>query len=161
MAKAKFKRGAKKTRKRVNSEAASHFGVEPFTQIDATEVREAGVGPEEPGGKSFGAAGIRRTIRIASPVRRWDDPLRNLLIQRLASAASTSVRRRFGPRILRSAQTLRSATVKCSRNGLAFTMRSRLVRPVKSALAITSAASELSGAESIATAPAPPAKWAK
>jgi len=78
-----------------------------------------------------------------------------------SAAASSSVRRRFGPRILRSAQPLRSATVKCSRNGLAFINRSRLVRPVESAFAITSAASELSGAESMATAPAAPAKWAK
>ena len=63
-----------------------------------------------------------------------------------------------GTRILRSAQILRSATVRRSRNGLALTIFSRLVRP---ALAITEAASASSSADKIATAPAPPAKCAK
>jgi hypothetical protein len=51
-------------------------------------------------------------------------------------------------RILRSAQFLRSATVKRSRNGFALTSFSRLVRPVASALAMVEAASASSSAES-------------
>ena len=49
MAKAKLKRGAKKARKRVRAvKPPVTSAVEPFTEIDATEVREAGAGPEEP-----------------------------------------------------------------------------------------------------------------
>src|SRR6266436_2364699 len=65
------------------------------------------------------------------------------------------------PRILRSTQLLRSATVKPSRNGLALTIFSRVVRPVASALAMMEAASAFSGAERIASAPARPAKCDK
>jgi hypothetical protein len=43
--------------------------------------------------------------------------------------------------ILRSAQFLRSATVKLARNGFAVTIISRVVRPVESAFAIVVAAS--------------------
>src|SRR5262249_20449569 len=59
---------------------------------------------------------------------------------------------------LRSAQFLRSATVKRSRKGFALMIFSRLVRPVASAVAITWAASAFSLADQIATAPPPPAK---
>jgi hypothetical protein len=49
LAKAKLKRGAKKARKRVRAvKPPVTSAVEPFTEIDATEVREAGAGPEEP-----------------------------------------------------------------------------------------------------------------
>jgi hypothetical protein len=65
---------------------------------------------------------------------------------------------RPGTCILRSAQLLRSATVKRSRKGFALIIFSRLVRPVVSAVAITRAASAFSIADRIATAPAPPAK---
>src|SRR6266487_981010 len=63
-----------------------------------------------------------------------------------------------GTCILRSAQFLRSATVKRSRNGFALIIFSRLVRPVASAFAITRAASASSIAVRTATAPAAPAK---
>src|SRR5262249_31767297 len=65
---------------------------------------------------------------------------------------------RRGTRILRSAQFLRSATVKPSRKGFALMIFSRFARPVASALAIIRAASASSVADRIATAPAPPAK---
>ena len=51
----------------------------------------------------------------------------------LVLADISSVRRRSGPCILRSAQSSRSATLNLSRNGLALTICSRLVRPVASA----------------------------
>src|SRR6266516_1618729 len=63
-----------------------------------------------------------------------------------------------GTCILRSAQFLRSATVKRSRNGFALIIFSRLLRPVASAFAITRAASASSIAVRNATAPAAPAK---
>src|SRR5215467_10531052 len=63
-----------------------------------------------------------------------------------------------GTCILRSAQFLRSVTVKRSRKGFALISFSRLVRPVASAFAITSAASASSIAVRTATAPAAPAK---
>src|SRR5436189_6047271 len=62
------------------------------------------------------------------------------------------------PRILRSAQLLRSPAVNVPRNGLALTSFSRVVRPLASALASSAAASALSATESTATAPAGPAK---
>ena len=72
-----------------------------------------------------------------------------------------STRGKPGLRILRSAQLLRSATVKSPRNGLALTIFSRVIRPVASALAMRDAASAFSGTDRIATAPAAPAKCAR
>jgi hypothetical protein len=48
LAKAKLKRGAKKARKRVKVvKPPITPAIEPITEIEATEVREAGAGPDE------------------------------------------------------------------------------------------------------------------
>ena len=72
LAKATLKRAAKKGRKKVRAmKPPAAPAVETVTEIEATEVREADAGPEEE--SSVSTPGIRRTLRIASPVRHWHD----------------------------------------------------------------------------------------
>ena len=86
-AKAKLKRGVKKARKKVRAMKPPTTpvvetvfvdvieeplpGITVVTEFEATKIREASAAPEPAGGESFGAPGIRRTIRIASLAHPW------------------------------------------------------------------------------------------